>query len=418
MTVSFDLPPDTQKLLDELREWSLREVRPLARTADALETKVFDDAKHAVESCPIGMSPLAIPELGLVRRGSDERLQSAESAEDNHVLGVLAMEAMCYGDGWAWGALPRNANLEKILNVIGTPEQLKRWETPPGEDPIQSSFAFTEEHCGSDIAAIRTRAVRDGDEWVINGRKRFSSQGAEATVMLVFVTIDPSQGLRGLRGVMIPSDTPGITIVRETEERKLGMRYLRQSTIDFDDVRVPSECMLGDPEDPTGFLEGLNVLNRTRPFCMASNVGTLRGATDYVADWVQRQEPGFSAHRRQRVEEDLAEIRASVDDLSRLLVYAAWKVDRGLPHRTEAAMAKAHGPHIIERAYRRLLQIMGSEGSSEQHLLEKWYRDAVCFDLVEGPSQILKLTASRGIFAAADREMGAEVTAALQPVPS
>lgn len=416
MTISFTLPPETQKLLDDLREWSLREVRPLARTADTLQTKLLDGTQHVVESCPIDMSPLGVPELGLIRRESGERLRASDAAENTHVLGVLAMEAMNYGDGWAWGALPRNANLEKILNVIGTPEQLARWETRPGEEPVQSSFAFTEEHCGSDIAAIRTQAVRDGDEWVINGRKRFSSQGAEATVMLVFVTIDPSLGLKGLRGVMIPSDTPGITVVRETEDRKLGMRYLRQSTIDFHDVRVPYDCMLGDPDDPSGFLEGLNVLNRTRPFCMASNVGTLRGATDYVADWVKTQQSSFTARRRQRIEEDLAEIRASIDDVMRLLTYAAWKIDQGLPHRTEAAMAKSRGPVVIERAYRRLLQIMGSEGSSEQHLLEKWYRDAVCFDLVEGTSQILKQTASRGIFADADREMRAEVTAALQPV--
>ena len=119
------------------------------------------------------------PELGLIRRGGGERVRASDSAENTHVLGVLAMEAMNYGDGWAWGALPRNANLEKILNVIGTPEQLERWETRPGEEPVQSSFEFTEEHCGSDIAAIRTQAVRDGDEWVINGRKRFSSQGAK-----------------------------------------------------------------------------------------------------------------------------------------------------------------------------------------------------------------------------------------------
>ena len=215
---------------------------------------------------------------------------------------------------------------------------------------------------------------------------------------------------------MIPSDTPGITVVRETEDRKLGMRYLRQSTIDFNDVLIPFDCMLGDPDDPSGFLEGLNVLKKKRPFCMASNVGTLRGATDYVADWVKTQQPGFSARCRQRIEEDLAEIRASIDDIMRLLTYAAWKIDQGLPHRTEAAMAKSRGPVVIERAYRRLLQIMGSEGSSEQHLLEKWYRDAVCFDLVEGTSQILKQTANRGIFADADREMRAEITAALQPV--
>jgi alkylation response protein AidB-like acyl-CoA dehydrogenase len=300
MTISFDIPPDARGLLDDLREWSLHEVRPLARLADRRETKYLDQARDVLANCPIDVSPLSIPELGLV---------------------------------------------------------------------------------------------------------------------LVFVTVDPSQGLRGLRGVVIPQGTGGIKIIRETEERKLGLRCLRQSTIDFTDVRVPCDHMLGDPDDPNGFLEGLNVLNRTRPFCMAWNVGTLRGATDFVEEWARGQVTGFSPRRWRRVEEDLAEIRAGMDDLMRLIINAAWKADHGLPHRTEAAMAKSHGPHVIERSYRRLLQIMGSESSSEQHLLEKWYRDAVCFDLLEGTSQILKLTVGRGVFAAAEREVGQAARAALEPIP-
>lgn len=419
MPISFDIPDDAKKLLADIRDWSLHEVRPLARTADREETKFFAEAMRVIESCPLDTSPLSIPEYGLTERTSGRRFRASTSEEDNHVLGVLAMEAMCYGDGWAWGALPRNANLEKMLQVIGTPEQLERWVTPATQrSDFQSSFAFTEEHCGSDIAAIKTTAVRDGDEWVINGRKRFSSQGAEATIMLVFVTVDPSLGMRGLRGVVIPQDTPGIKVLRPTEERKLGMRYLRQSLIEFTDVRIPLDYMLGDLNDPDGFVEGLNVLNRTRPFCMAWNVGTLRGATDFVTDWAKSQPNGFNPQRWRRVEEDLSEIRASLDDLMRLLLNAAWRVDKGLPHRTEAAMAKSHGPQFIDRAYRRLLQIMGSESSSEKHLLEKWYRDAVLFDLLEGTSQILKLTVARGMFAEAGKEMGAAAKAALTPVPA
>jgi acyl-CoA dehydrogenase len=418
MPISFEIPDDAKKLLADIRDWSLHEVRPLARIADREQTKFFPEAKRVIESCPLDTAPLSIPEYGLTERTSGRRFRASTAEEDNHVLGALAMEAMCYGDGWAWGALPRNANLEKMLQVIGTPEQLERWVTPATQrSDFQSSFAFTEEECGSDIAAIRTTAVRDGDEWVINGRKRFSSQGAEATIMLVFVTVDRSLGMRGLRGVVIPHDTPGIKILRSTEDRKLGMRYLRQSTIDFTDVRIPLDHMLGELDNPSGFLEGLNVLNRTRPFCMAWNVGTLRGATDFVADWAKEQPSGFNPQRWRRVEEDLAEIRASLDDLMRLIVNAAWRVDRGLSHRTEAAMAKSHGPHIIDRGYRRLLQIMGSESSSEKHLLEKWYRDAVLFDLLEGTSQILKLTVARGMFTEASKEMGAAAKAALAPVP-
>lgn len=414
MPISFDVTPDARALLDDLRDWSLREVRPLARTADTLETKFFAESERVLAGCPLDVSPLSIPELGMVERGSGRRFRASESDEDNHVLGVLAMEAMCYGDGWAWGALPRNANLEKMLTVIGTPEQVERWNTEATRrSDFQSSFAFSEEDCGSDIAAIRTTAVRDGDEWVLNGRKRFSSQGAEASVMLVFVTVDPALGLRGLRAVVVPAGTPGIEIVRSTEQRKLGMRFLRQSTIDLTDVRVPLDHMLGDPDDPSGLLEGLNVLNRTRPFCMAWNVGTLRGATDYVRDWARAERHGFTAARMRRAEEDLAEIHASLDDLMRLLVNAAWRADRGLSHRTEAAMAKSHGPRIVERGYRRLLQIMGSESASEEHLLEKWYRDAVLFDLLEGTSQILKLTVARGMFGAAGRQAGADARAAL-----
>jgi acyl-CoA dehydrogenase len=419
MPISFDVPSDVQKMLSDLRDWSLHEVRPLARIADREQTKFFAEGKRVIESCPLDISPLSIPEYGMVDKFSGKRFRASTAEEDNHVLGALAMEAMCYGDGWVWGALPRNANLEKILKVIGTPAQLERWVTPETQrSDFQTSFAFSEEDCGSDIGAIKTTAVRDGDEWVINGRKRFSSQGAEASVMLVFVTVDRSLGLRGLRGVVIPQETPGIRILRSTEEMKLGLRCLRQSTIEFTDVRIPLDHMLGDPDDPHGFMEGLNVLNRTRPYCMAWNIGTLRGATDFVADWAKAQITGFNPQRWRRVEDDLGEIRTSMDDLMRLVVNAAWRADRGLPHRTEAAMAKSHGPHIVERGYRRLLQIMGSESSSEKHLLEKWYRDAVLFDLLEGAGQILKLTVGRGVFAAAAQEMGSAVSTALSPVPA
>jgi alkylation response protein AidB-like acyl-CoA dehydrogenase len=211
MPISFDIPADAQEMLADLREWSLMEVRPLARTADRDETKFFAESKRVIESCPLDTAPLSIPEYGLTEKSSGRRFRASSAEEDNHVLGALAMEAMCYGDGWAWGALPRNTNLEKMLKVIGTPAQLERWVTPATRrSDFQSSFAFTEEDCGSDIASIRTTAVRDDDEWVINGRKRFSSQGAEASIMLVFVTVDRSRGLlglRGLRGVVIPQDS-------------------------------------------------------------------------------------------------------------------------------------------------------------------------------------------------------------------
>ncbi|WP_019873343.1 acyl-CoA dehydrogenase family protein [Sporichthya polymorpha] len=411
MTVSFALPDDTQKLLAEIKEWSLHEVRPLARTADRLQTKYFEEGRRVLQSCPIDVSPLSVPEFGLIDRAG-KVYQASDSDADNHVLGVLAMEAMCYGDGWAWGALKRNANLEKILSVIGTPAQVEKFTADPD---ASSSFAFSEDHCGSDISAIRTTAVRDGDEWVVNGSKRFSSQGAEASMMLIFLSIDTAQGMNGLRGMMIPQGTPGVEIVRETEDLKLGMRFLRQSAIRFHDVRVPLDHMLGDPDEPGGFVEGLNVLNRTRPFCQAWSVGTLRGATDFVLDHVRREDR-YAPRRRAQAEADCAEIHHALDDLMRLLVSAAWLADRDLPHRTEAAMAKSHGPAIVEASYRRLLQIMGSEASSEKHLLEKWYRDAVTFDLIEGTNQILKLTVGRGIFKAAARATGPAVAAALRPV--
>jgi alkylation response protein AidB-like acyl-CoA dehydrogenase len=417
MPICFDIPQDARKLLAEVRDWSLHDVRPLARQADREQSKYFAEGRSIMANCPIQVSPLSVPEFGCVDK-SGHKYVASDTEEGNHVLGALVMEAMTYGDGWAWGALPRNANLEKMLKVIGTPEQLERWVEPfhTAEETHQSSFAFTEEGCGSDISGIQTRAVRDGDEWVINGVKRFSSQGAEATIMLVFVTIDPSLGMRGLRGVVIPRDTPGIEIIRETEDLKLGMRMLRQSTIRFNDVRIPLDHMLGAENDAAGFLEGLNVLNRTRPFCMAWNVGTVRGATDFVRDWLKGQPNGFNPQRFRRIEEDLQQIDYAMDDLMRLILRAAWRADRGLPCRVEAAMAKSHGPQACDRAYRRLLQIMGSEGSSEQHLVEKWYRDAVTFDLLEGTSQILKLTVSRGVFAAAQREAGDSARAALQPI--
>ena len=111
MTISFEIPTDAQRMLHELREWSLQEVRPLARIADREQTKFFAEGQRVIESCPLDISPLSIPEYGMVNKYTGKRFRASNADEDNHVLGVLAMEAMCYGDGWVRGALPRHANL-------------------------------------------------------------------------------------------------------------------------------------------------------------------------------------------------------------------------------------------------------------------------------------------------------------------
>jgi acyl-CoA dehydrogenase len=394
MSVDLSVEPELERLLREVREWSVNEVRPLARRADAAGVyPASEDADRVIAACPVDVCPMGFEEAyetdnydadfgGLLKTGPN-------------VLGVRVMEEMGYGDGWAWQVLPGGRLGERIIRKVGTPAQIERWVGPVDRgEYTMSAIAMTEEGAGSDVAGMQMRAERDADSWVLNGTKRFISNGGLADFVLVFATLDPALRHRGIRAFMVAKDTPGFTVTRT--ENKIGFRFAPQAELHFDNVRIPVDQCLGDPEqDGRDTATALSEFNATRPYCVAWATGSARAALDVAAEWVDEHGEEYSAERLAQIRRDTRRMRMALDDARRLILNAAWQRDQGRPNITESSMAKSLVAPVAERVVLRSLQMVGAEAASERHLLEKWYRDIKLFDIVEGTGQILRITISR-----------------------
>jgi alkylation response protein AidB-like acyl-CoA dehydrogenase len=393
MTVPFDLPDDVAKLCDEIREWSVQQVRPLARECDRSEG-LPPEADAVMAACPVGLSPLAIATFG--RTQSDWGTEfSLDGFTTQYVLGAAVSEAIGYGDSWPLATL-RGSIAEKAILAMGTQEQKEKWVGGFMRGEFRSSaFALTEPHFGSDVSQVATTATRTADGWVIRGSKMYCSLGASADYTVVFATIDKDAGRNGIRAFVVTKDMPGY-VVTKARENKLGMRAFETSALSFDDLHVPADALLGGEEqDSRGFYAALGTLNTSRPLTAAWAVGIGAGCVDYLEQWTRQHGRAFSIQRRRRIEEEVARMRWSLADARLMYLRAAMLQDGGRDNRREASAAKAYAPQVAEAACRRVAEIMGPDGASERHLVEKWCRDIRIFDIWEGSGQIQRLTISR-----------------------
>jgi alkylation response protein AidB-like acyl-CoA dehydrogenase len=395
MTVDLSMEPEVEDLLRRIREWSVDQVRPLGRISDTTSLYASGEAADkAIASCPVSVCPMGFEEAHEISQYDDDFGHLLKTGPN--VLGVRAMEEMAYGDGWAWQVLPGGRLPERVIRRVGTPEQIDRWVggVERGEFKM-SAIAMTEEIAGSDIGGMQMRAERDGDSWILNGKKRFITNGGLADFVLVFATLDPALRHRGIRGFMVAADTPGFRVSRAKED-KIGFRYAPQAELTFDNVRIGLDQCLGDPDQGgRDTATALAEFNGTRPYCVAWATGTARAALDVATQWVGANRSEFSAERLRQIDFDHTRMLAALDDGRRMIVKAAWLRDQGLPNIKESSMAKSYVAPMAEKVVLRALQTVGPEAVSERHLLDKWYRDVKIFDIVEGTGQILRLTVSR-----------------------
>ncbi len=395
MTVDLSVEPDVEELLRKIRDWSVSQVRPLARISDTTALYASGpEAEKAIASCPVSVCPMGFEEAHEIKQYNDDFGHLLSTGPN--VLGVRAMEEMAYGDGWVWQVLPGGRLGERVIRKVGTPEQIDRWVggVERGEFKM-TAIAMTEEIAGSDVGGIQMRAERDGDSWILNGKKRFITNGGLADFVLVFATLDPTLKHQGIRAFMVAADTPGYSVSKAKED-KIGFRFGPQAELTFDNVRIPLDQCLGDPEQGgRDTATALSEFNGTRPFCVAWATGTARAALDVATEWVSDHQDEFSPDRLRQIAADRKRMLLALDDGRRMILNAAWLRDQGLPNIKESSMAKSYVAPLTEKVVLRALQTVGSEGVSERHLLEKWYRDIKMFDIVEGTGQILRITISR-----------------------
>ena len=285
------------------------------------------------------------------------------------------------------------------VKFFGTDRQRQDYIGPVARGEKKAAFCLTEPDAGSDVAGLQSRAVRDGDEYVISGQKCYISGGPNADQVVVFAKTDPADP-RSLNAFLVDTATPGFQVT--SVDRKMGVRGVPTGVLTFDQVRVPAANLVGESEG-LGLRGPLATLNSLRPVVGARGVGLAQGAAHYALEFArQRRAFGGPLTDLQAIQMKFAEMAIDIE-AARLLVYqGAWMVDQGRfgpEHGHMLSVAKAFATEMANRVASEALQVLGGQGYMMDHPLERHYRDARQLMIVEGTSEIQRLVISRAMLA-------------------
>ncbi|MFD0308770.1 acyl-CoA dehydrogenase family protein [Streptomyces sp. NPDC127119] len=313
----------------------------------------------------------------------------------DHLAYCLVTEELGRGDSSVRGIVSVSLGLvAKTIASWGTEEQKRQWLPGLTSGGYVGCFGLTEPGTGSDAGNLSTKAVRDGDTYVVNGGKTFITNGTWADVVLLFARSTDAPGHKGVSAFLVPADTPGLT--RRTIHGKLGLRGQATAELTLEDVRVPASAMLG-PEGK-GFSVAMSALAKGRMSVAAGCVGIAQAALDAAVTYAtEREQFGKVIARHQLVQELLSDIAVDVDAARLLTWRVADLVDRGEPFATESSKAKLFASEAAVRAANNALQVFGGYGYIDEYPVGKLLRDARVMTLYEGTSQIQKLVIGRAV---------------------
>ena len=308
---------------------------------------------------------------------------------------VLALEEVAAADG-ATSTIMSVHNSVGCVPILkfGTEEQKQQFLLPLAQGEMIGAFALTEPHTGSDAAAIKTRAVKDGDDYIINGSKQFITSGHNAGMIIVFAVTDPSAGKKGISAFLVPRDTPGYEVIRI--EEKLGLHASDTCQIALTDVRIHQSLRLGAEGD--GLKIALSNLEGGRIGIAVQAVGFARAALEEATRYAhERIAFGKPIFEQQAISFRLASMATEIEAARQLVHYAARKKEAGEPCLTEASMAKLFSSEMAERVCSKALQIFGGYGYLKDFPIERIYRDARICQIYEGTSDIQRLVIARSL---------------------
>ncbi|MET7927156.1 acyl-CoA dehydrogenase family protein [Streptomyces sp. NPDC005349] len=313
----------------------------------------------------------------------------------DHLAYCLVTEELGRGDSSVRGIVSVSLGLvTKTIQSYGTEEQKREWLPRLTAGEALGCFGLTEPGTGSDAGSLTTRAVREGDDYVINGSKMFITNGTWADVVLLFARSTDAPGHKGVTAFLVPTDTPGLT--RRTIHGKLGLRGQATAELVLEDVRVPASAMLG-PEGK-GFSVAMSALAKGRMSVAAGCVGIAQAALDAAVGYAaEREQFGKSIASYQLVQELISDISVDVDAARLLTWRVADLIDRGEDFATAASKAKLFASEAAVRCANNALQVFGGYGYIDEYPVGKLLRDARVMTLYEGTSQIQKLIIGRAI---------------------
>jgi butyryl-CoA dehydrogenase len=313
----------------------------------------------------------------------------------DYVALALVLEEIAAGDGGTSTIISvNNCPVCSIAMAYAGPAQKERWLRPLAAGELLGAFALTEPHTGSDAAALRTTAVRDGDAWVINGTKQFITSGKHGDVAIVLAVTDKAAGKKGISAFWVPTDTPGYIVAGI--ERKMGQHSSDTAQLVFDDCRIPLENLIG--EEGQGYRIALSGLEGGRIGIAAQSVGMARAAFEAALGYAKdRTSFGVPIFDHQAVQFRLAGMATQIEAARSLTLHAASLKDAGEPCLKEAAMAKLFASEMAERVVSDSMQVFGGYGYTADFPIERIYRDVRVCQIYEGTSDIQKILIARGL---------------------
>lgn len=413
--MDFRLNEEQQEFKDRVRRFSAEVIRPVAAKHDAEESTPWEVMKEARKQGLHGLETIRM-------LGSDPDGQ----------LSIIYAEELHWGCAGVALALSASSLAAAGIAASGTPEQVSEWVPQcfgVGDDVKLGAYAVTEAQAGSDVKSLRSTAVLDGDEWILNGTKVFISNGGIADVHIVVATVDPELGHRGQASFIVPKGTPGMS--QGKKESKIGIRASHTAEVILEEVRIPVDYLLGGMDklnkklerarsgQSSGSSNALATFEITRPTVGASALGIAQAAYEWTLEYLaDHSDNGKPLLEEQRVQQVLADVATEIE-ASRLLVQrAAWMGRNGIPMTGgQGSMSKLKGGDVVMWATTTLMDLVGPDAQSTDCPLEKWFRDAKIYQLFEGTAQIQRLVISRMQAKQYLEELseGAESLAAMRP---
>jgi acyl-CoA dehydrogenase len=401
MAINLELPRKMRAVIDKAHQGAAEMMRPIARKYDLKE--------HAY---PVELDTLAnlfegATESNALGLAGAEAFRGGESKEENrngaNMAAVLQTLEASWGDAAMMLSMPYQGLGNAAISGVATDEQLSRLGR------VWAAMAITEPSFGSDSAAVSTTAKLDGDEYVINGEKIFVTAGSRATHIVVWATLDKSQGRPAIKSFIVPREHPGVSV--ERLENKLGIKGSDTAVIRFDNARIPKDNLLGNPEIESGkgFSGVMETFDNTRPVVAAMAVGIARATLEELRKILTAAGVEISydkpSHAQSAAAAEFLRMEADFEASYLLTVRAAWQADNRIPNSKEASMAKAKAGRVGSDITLKAVEMAGTTGYSEQTLLEKWARDSKIMDIFEGTQQIQQLVVARRLLGLSSSEL-------------
>ena len=371
--MNLQLTGEQLLLQKSVREFAESEVRPFAKESDETGHFPREIFKKAAE---LGLTGIALPE-------------SEGGAGFDHIAYTIVIEEIsrcCASTGVILSV--QNSLYCDPIHRFGTTEQKEKFLLPFARGEKIGCYALTEPQAGSNAAALQTKAVRNGDGYVVNGTKAWITNGGTADAAIVYVNTDPEKGEKGITALLIEKGTPGFRVGKE--EKKLGISATACSELVFSDCHVPAANRIGNEGE--GYKVALSTLDGGRIGIAAQATGIAQGAFEAALKYSQeRMAFGHPISQFQAIQFMLADMATEIDAARLLIRKAAWKQDSGARFSLEAAVAKLFASEMATRVTHKAIQIHGGNGYSREYPVERNYRDARITEIYEGTSEIQRL---------------------------